>query len=244
MHIYLRGRLTFFHSKIIERAIKMMFKSFTAVTALLCVSGASAFAPIAAPKTSTSLQMANANEDSTKKVAASVLAATFILGNVAAVAPAQAMDDSYFGSSNVIAARSGGRAGGRSSARRAPSRPSSYSSRPSTTTINRTTVIAAPAYSSPVMMAPPMYSPMPGLGLSLGLNAMSNIGNDMRDYRQEREIQDTRSELTQSRAREAQMEARLNQLESGQGQMNQQQQLQMQQQMFLQQQAAAAAAAK
>lgn len=87
---------------------------------------------------------------------------------------------------------------------------------------------------------------MGGLGLGLGLNAVNQIGNDMRDYRQEREIQDTRSELNASRQREAQMEARLRSLE-GQGQMNQQQmtqqQLQMQQQMFLQQQAANAAAA-
>lgn len=228
----------------------MMFKFSTAVMALLCVSGASAFAPASTPKTSmTSLQMANNNEETTKKVAASVLAATFILGNVAAVAPAQAMDDSFFdsGSSTVIAARSGGRAGGRSSGARMSSRPVSRpmpsSSSRSTTVINRTYV--QPGYSAPsVIMAPSYgYNPMGGLGLGLGLNAVNNIGNDMRDYRQEREIQDTRSELQQSRQREAEMEARLRQLESGQGQMTQQQQLQMQQQMFLQQQQAANAAA-
>mmetsp|Transcript_13988 Transcript_13988/g.29306 ORF Transcript_13988/g.29306 Transcript_13988/m.29306 type:complete len:230 (+) Transcript_13988:80-769(+) len=225
----------------------MMFKSFAAVAALLCVSGASAFAPSPVSKTPmTSLQMAGNNEDSTRKVAASVLAATFILGNVAAVAPAQAMDDSYFGSSTVVAARSGGRAGGRSSAARARPSPSSSSSRSSSTTvINRTYVTpAAPVYSSPsVIVAPPVYNPMPGLGLSLGLNAVGQIGNDMRDYRQEREIQDTRSELNASRVREAEMEARLRSLESGQGQANQQMQMQMQQQMFMQQQAAANAAA-
>ena len=89
----------------------------------------------------------------------------------------------------------------------------------------------------------PSYNPYPGLGLSLGLNAVNQIGNDMRDYRQEREIQDTRAELNASRAREAQMEARLRQLEVGQGQQMTQQQLQMQQQMLLQQQAANNAAA-
>jgi len=226
----------------------MMFKSFTAVMALLCASGASAFAPVSAPKASvTSLEMARGQpENATKKIAASVLAATFILGNVAAVEPAQAMDDYDFGSSQVIAARSGGRAGGRSSASRSAARPSSsYSSPPSrsTTVINRTYVTpAAPVYSSPVIVAP-SYNPMPGLGLSLGLNALGQIGNDMRDYRQEREIQDTRSELQSAKMREAQMEARLNQLEAGQGQANQAQQLQFQQQMLMQQQAAANAAA-
>eukprot|EP00536_Pseudo-nitzschia_multiseries_P008639 jgi/Psemu1/287938/fgenesh1_pg.222_\ len=228
----------------------MMMKSFTAVLALLCASGASAFAPAAAgPQVSaTALGMVNTPlEDAAKKAAASVLAAALVL---ATVEPAQAVDDlTDFGSSQVIAARSGGRAGGRSSAARsAPSSMSRSPSRPSTsstTVINRTYVTpAAPVYSSPaVIMAPPVYNPMPGLGLSLGLNAVGQIGNDMRDYRQEREIQDTRSELQASKMREAEMEARLRSLENGQGQMNQAQQLQFQQQMLLQQQAAANAAA-
>jgi len=230
----------------------MMFKSFAPIVALFCVSGASAFTPTTMPKTAmTSLQMAGSNnEETTKKIAASVLAATFILGNVASVAPAQAMDESFFGSSNVIAGRSGGRAGGRSSGARM-SRPSSSMSRPSSsyntrssTVINRTYVTPSPT----VIMQPSYgygYNPMGGLGLGLGLNAINGIGNDMRDYRQEREIQDTRSELRTSQQREAEMEARLRQLEAGQGQgqMSQQQQLQMQQQMLLQQQTAANAAA-
>jgi len=219
-----------------------MIKSFTAAMALLCVSGASAFAPANAPKTSiTSLQMGSNNEETSKKVVASVLAATFILGNVAAVAPAQAIDDSAFGTSTVVAARSGGRAGGRSSGARSSYRPSSSSSyRPSSTTVINRTYVSP----SPVMMAPSYgYNPMGGLGLGLGLNAVGQIGNDMRDYRQEREIQDTRSALNQSQAREAQMEARLRQLESGQGQMTQQQLFQQQQMMLQQQQAANAAAA-
>jgi len=220
----------------------MMIKSFTAAMALLCVSGASAFAPANAPKTSiTSLQMGSNNEETSKKVVASVLAATFILGNVAAVAPAQAIDDSAFGTSTVVAARSGGRAGGRSSGARSSYRPSSSSSyRPSSTTVINRTYVSP----SPVMMAPSYgYNPMGGLGLGLGLNAVGQIGNNMRDYRQEQEIQDTRSALNQSQAREAQMEARLRQLESGQGQMTQQQLFQQQQMMLQQQQAANAAAA-
>merc|ERR1719157_349825 len=107
------------------------------------------------------------------------------------------------------------------------SRPSSSYSNRSSTVINRTYVTPSPGYSSPsVIMAPSYgYNPMGGLGLGLGLNAVNQFGNDQRDYRQEREIQDTRSELNQSRQREAEMEARLRQLESGQGQMTQQQQL-------------------
>jgi hypothetical protein len=75
------------------------------------------------------------------------------------------------------------------------------------------------------------------------LNAVNQIGNDMRDYRQEGEIRDTQRELMQSRAREAEMEARLRQLETmqnGQLSSQQQQQLMMQQQMMMQQQADAA----
>ena len=228
-----------------------MFKSITAVMTLLCVSGASAFAPIASPAKAsmTSLQMANGNEENNaKKVAASVLAATFILGNVATAAPAQAVDESTFfdnASTQVLAARSGGRAGGRSSSARMSSRPRSAPASRSTTVINRTYV--RPGYSSPsVIMAPSYgygYNPYPGLGLGLGLNAVNQIGNDMRDYRQEREIQDTRAALNESRMREAEMEARLRQLESGQtGQLTQQQLMQQQQMMYLQQQQAAAAA--
>jgi len=219
----------------------MMFKSITVAIALLCMSGASAFVSSPEPKlSSSSLQMIN--EEGMKKAAASFALATFVLGNVATVAPAFAIDDSYFGSSHVIAARSGGRSGGRSSgARRSAPRPSSSSS---TTVINRNTYVSpSPMYSSPtVIMAPPVYNPMGGLGLSLGLNAVSNIGNDMRDYRQEREIQDTRGELQQSKMREAEMSARLNRLEQGQGQMSAQQQFQTQQQILLQQQQIAAAA--
>mmetsp|Transcript_55012 Transcript_55012/g.61460 ORF Transcript_55012/g.61460 Transcript_55012/m.61460 type:complete len:231 (+) Transcript_55012:38-730(+) len=229
----------------------MMFKSITVAIALLCVSGSSAFVSSPEPKlSSSSLQMIN--EEGMKKAAASFALATFVLGNVAAVAPAFAMDDSYFGSSHVIAARSGGRSGGRSSGARSSSARSSAprpSSSSSTTVINRNTYVSSPSpmYSSPtVIMAPPVYNPMGGLGLSLGLNAVSNIGNDMRDYRQEREIQDTKGELQQSKMREAEMSARLNRLEQGQGQMSAQQsaqqQFQIQQQMLLQQQQIAAAA--
>jgi hypothetical protein len=182
------------------------------------------------------------NEDGAKNAAASFLAATFIMGNVAAVAPAFAsMDDLSTvvgGTSQVIAARSGGRAGGRAAVRSTP-RSVPPPSRSTTRVIERTTYVAPPVYSSPsVILAPPIYNPVPGLGLGLGLNAINQIGNDMRDYRQEQEIRDARSQLQQSQMREAEMEARLRQLEmsQGQNQFSQQQQLMMQQQMMLQQQ--------
>merc|ERR1712194_495523 len=92
-----------------------------------------------------------------------------------------------------------------------------------------------------------------GLGLGLGLNAIQNYGNQQRDYRQEGEIQDTKSELRQSQMRELEMENRIRSLEqemNGGAGMTQQQALQMQEQMLLQMQqqtavnnAAAAAAA-
>lgn len=224
----------------------MMFNFFTrASIALLCASVANGFVAGPSVRTQsspTALQM-KMNEGVMKKAAVSLVAAAFVLGNAATAQPASAMDDGYFGSSQVIAARSGGRAGGRASSARSSYSPSRSATTNTRTVINRTTYVTpSPVYSSPsVIVAPPVYNPMPGLGLSLGLNAVSNIGNDMRDYRQEREIQDTRSELERSRMREVEMEARLRQLEQGQGQLSIQQQTQMQQQMLLQQQQAAAA---
>lgn len=57
-------------------------------------------------------------------------------------------------------------------------------------------------------------------GLGLGLNAVNQIGNDMRDNRQEGEIRSTQNELMQSRQREADMASRLQQLEKNQAAMN------------------------
>jgi hypothetical protein len=56
-------------------------------------------------------------------------------------------------------------------------------------------------------------------GLSLGLNAIQNSGNANRDYRQEGEIRDTQNELERSKMREADMEARLRNMEMQQQQM-------------------------
>jgi len=206
-------------------------------------------------------------ETTNKQLASAVLAATFLFGNIASIAPAQAitMDASSFSSfgdsSTVTLARgrSGGRAGGRarmssprSSYRSAPSRPSGGG----TTIINRT--IVRPGYGGGFGGGGYYgggygYNPFGGFGLGLGLNAISNYGNQQRDYRQEGEIQDTKSELRQSQMRELEMENRIRSLEQGMNGgagMTQQQALQMQEQMLLQMQqqtavnnAAAAAAA-
>jgi len=205
-------------------------------------------------------------ETTNKQVASAVLAATFLFGNIASIAPAQAatIEDSYFSSfgdsSTVTLARgrSGGRAGGRArmssprSSYRSPSRPSGGG----TTIINRT--IVRPGYGGGFGGGGYYgggygYNPFGGFGLGLGLNAISNYGNQQRDYRQEGEIQDTKSELRQSQMREMEMENRIRSLEQGMNGgagMTQQQALQMQEQVLLQMQqqtavnnAAAAAAA-
>ena len=56
-------------------------------------------------------------------------------------------------------------------------------------------------------------------GLGLGLNAVNQIGNDIRDYRQESEIQRTKVDLEMERQRSADLEARMRQLEMNQNQM-------------------------
>mmetsp|Transcript_41580 Transcript_41580/g.46334 ORF Transcript_41580/g.46334 Transcript_41580/m.46334 type:complete len:278 (-) Transcript_41580:135-968(-) len=265
---------------------KSHFTTTAIMVALLSVSSVAAFSPnslqnkgFSSMMSSTSpsasaLPMSFRNNDddddketTNKQLASAVLAATFVFGNIASIAPAQAaspMDDSSFSSfgdsSTVTLARgrSGGRAGGRArmssprSSYLAPSRPSGGG----TTIINRT--IVRPGYGGGFGGGGYYgggygYNPFGGFGLGLGLNAISNYGNQQRDYRQEGEIQDTKSELRQSQMRELEMENRIRSLEQGMNGgagMTQQQALQMQEQVLLQMQqqtavnnAAAAAAA-
>jgi uncharacterized membrane protein len=131
-------------------------KSVLVATALLCAPCASGFATIPSTPKASSTSLGMINGDGVKKAATSLVAAAFLMSNAAMVAPAFAMDETDFGSSQVIAARSGGRAGGRSSgARRAPvSRAPTSTSR----TVIRNTIVAPPVYSTP------MYNPYPGLG--------------------------------------------------------------------------------
>ena len=153
-----------------ETAPAMMFpKLVTAFLLSLCVPGIFGFAlnRQAAPRSmSTSVRMSE-QHDGMNKVAASFVAAAFILGSTMGPAPAFAMDDVDFGSTQVIAGRSGGRAGGRSAARPSPSRAPAPSR--STTVINRTYVTPSPMYSTPyyspgIVVAPPLYNPLPGIG--------------------------------------------------------------------------------
>ena len=54
-----------------------------------------------------------------------------------------------------------------------------------------------------------------GMGYD-GLGAIGNIGNEIRDSRQESEIQRCQAELDQARQREAELDARIRQLEAAQ----------------------------
>lgn len=110
----------------------------------------------------TSLQTAKSDNNMLGiKTASSALAAAFIFSNVMAVEPALASPMKDFAeSSEVIAARSGGRMGGRSSMGTRSAAPKSYNNYRSTTVIRR---------SSPsVIVTPPMYSPTPMFGFPFG----------------------------------------------------------------------------
>ena len=150
---------------------------FSVVITFLCAPAVSGFvASSRSQPSSTSLNLTPQPQQQQpqgfQKAAMSAVAAVMLAGSMVAVEPAfAAMDDnmnmdySFAGSSQVVAARSGGRAGGRSSAAmRAPSRPSSSSSMSNTRVIQRTTYISP----SPVIVAPPIYgygyNPVPGLG--------------------------------------------------------------------------------
>ena len=156
---------------------------FSAVITLICapaaVSGFVASSSRSQP-TSTSLPMTPQPQQQPQtqgfqKAAMSAVAAVLLAGSIVSVEPAFAamdasimnMDSSFGGSSQLVAARSGGRAGGRSSAAmRAPSRPSSAASSMSNTRVIQRTTYISP---SPVILAPPMYgygyNPVPGLGM-------------------------------------------------------------------------------
>ena len=190
----------------------MIFRSFViALAAAICVGTASAFSSRldSAGAQKTALQMKN--EDG-RNYAASFLAAAFLAANVFTVEAAFAVDNFDFGSTEIVAGRSGGRGGGRAAPRARPS---------STTRIERTTTVVRPVYSSPAVVVSPVvspfgYNPMGGFGLGYGLGAMNDIGNEIRDYRQESEIQRSKVELEQARIREEALEARLRALEAAQ----------------------------
>merc|ERR1712232_1333267 len=96
--------------------------------------------------------------------------------------------------------------GARSSSYRAPSR-----------TVNnyQSTTIVRPAYAPPPVVVTPSvgfgYSPFGGVGgfgLGYGVGAVANdIGNTMRDMRQENEIQDSRRQLEDTKLKNIELEA-------------------------------------
>mmetsp|Transcript_10250 Transcript_10250/g.14710 ORF Transcript_10250/g.14710 Transcript_10250/m.14710 type:complete len:204 (-) Transcript_10250:83-694(-) len=192
-------------------------KTFFLSLLLTFSASVNAFAPASRSKCDGSLSPTALNGVKVeKKAAASLLAAAFLATNCMAVAPAFAAPEFSAGTTEIIAGRSGGRSGGRASSR-------SYAAprRSSPTNVQRTTVIRQPVVSGPsVIVAPSMgygygfgYNPFGGFGLGYGLGAVNGVGNAMRDVRQEGEIQRTKEELQQSQMREAEMEARLRQLE-------------------------------
>jgi hypothetical protein len=180
---------------------------------LFCVGSAAAFAPaIHQSRVPIALAATNPSE-ALHKLGASFIATATIMSNVMFLP--QEVNAFDAGSSQVIAARSGGRAGGRAPARAAPSK-----SQPRVIERQTTIIQQQPSYASPggtMMMAPPMYAPQPsGLGLVLGINAVSGISSGFREARQENEIRSTRDQLTEARIKEAEMEARLRSLEQQQ----------------------------
>jgi hypothetical protein len=208
----------------------MKSTAFLVAAALSLGSSAAFTTPGPNARTSTSLEMAKGDG---KTFAASALTAAYLLTGVVSADAAFAMEEpsampSFTDSSSVLlAGRSGGRAGGRAAPRRA-----APAAQPSTTVVNkRTTVIQAP----PVVVGGGYgyggygyggygYDPTPGIALNLGLSAVSAVGNGMREARQNEMIYQERAELQASKEREADMAARLRQLEmmqmqqGGQGQ--------------------------
>jgi len=156
----------------------MMLRSLTlALCVALSLQSASCF--MMAPPTARSspsvvkLSMSNQSDNVERRFAASVLTAAYLFANVASMAPAFAAPTDFAGSSQVVAAKSGGRMGGRSSVGSRGSA-SSYSRSASTTNNYRsTTVIQQPAY-----VAPPVYG---GYGYGYGVDA-GTVGTFSRQF--------------------------------------------------------------
>ncbi|GKZ00979.1 hypothetical protein MPSEU_001049400 [Mayamaea pseudoterrestris] len=150
---------------------------------------------------------------SVRNVAAGLMMAT---GLLLSSDPALALTENTISNLplTLIAARSGGRAGGR--AYRAPA-----SARPASSTTYRSTTIVRPMVASPPIIVSPGYgyggygysSPFSGFGLGYGLGAINSAGDQMRDYRQDSEIQRDRVELEMEKQKSAELEARIKQLE-------------------------------
>lgn len=193
----------------------------SALMVLLAIDGISAFAPlhVARLESSTSLKASSNPNNNNKLAAGAVAAALFVNAAFSATPALAALDDFGVGSSSqVLAARSGGRMGGRSMGGRSSFRaPTSYRS---STTIVRPMMAAPPVVISPFGGGYGYggfgYNPLGGFGLGYGLGAVQNSANTMRDYQQESEIQRSKAELEEAKAKEAELEARLKALEEAQ----------------------------
>uniref|UniRef100_A0A7S2KE28 Uncharacterized protein n=1 Tax=Leptocylindrus danicus TaxID=163516 RepID=A0A7S2KE28_9STRA len=203
----------------------------SAIIALTLCSGSTAFTSSSTPNGSSRKVAMNAKkQENTNTVAASAMAAAFILSNAAMFATdipnANAFDATAamdHGSSITLAARSGGRAGGRSSA---PTARSPAASRRSTTvnnynTYNRSAAAPSVGYAAPSVIVTPSigygYSPFGGIGsfgTGYALGAMGNSGNNMREYQEQRDLAQAKAELEVERQRQAELEARVRAIEA------------------------------
>jgi hypothetical protein len=153
---------------------------------------------------------------SKKAVHHASMAAAVLLSTMAFLEPSWAVDDVVLtdSSSLLLSARMGGRAGGRVSRGGFRAAPTRNIYRSSTTIIRPPSVIVAP----PIGISPFGYgygNPLGGFGLGYGLGAMTNsVGDSVRDYRQDTEISRDRAELELAKQRQAELEARINALES------------------------------
>jgi hypothetical protein len=194
-----------------------------ALLLILCHSTVLGFAPKQiSSRSETSLNAFNQVNGIIEKATASLALGSVIFSNIA-VLPAVALDQQDFGTSQVIAARSGGRSGGRSSSYKAPPAVRAGKAAPAPVVIRETRYVTTPSYGAgqavmmapqPVMMAP--QPGIPGLGVIAGLGAINAIGDGMREMRQENEIRDARAQVQEARIKEAELEARLRSLERSQ----------------------------
>lgn len=164
----------------------------------------------------------NGIEDVTRKVGSCVVAAGLVFSSVLSLdlSPVNAFDNSVdLGTSQIVAARSGGRAGGRSSmgARSSPRGGSAYRSAPSAARYYAPArPIVSPVIVSPFGYSPFGYSPFGGLGMGYGLGAMNGIGGELRDQSQDRRLADEQAELAAAKQRAADLEERVKALEKSQ----------------------------
>jgi len=161
------------------------------------------------------------------KAASCAVAAGLVLSSVfnVGLSPAEAFDNSFdLGSSQIVAARSGGRAGGRSmggGGRSMGARPSGgggggyRGASPSAARYYQRPMVS-PIIVSPFGYSPFGYSPFGGLGMGYGLGSMNRAGDELRNENQDRQLADEQSELAVAKQKAADLEARIRALEGTQ----------------------------